>query len=67
MELFTVGVGHFGEPDVKEAARALTGWTSTWNQATGQPERFRFDPTLHDGGIKAIYGRRGRFGCVSPA
>ena len=27
MELFTLGIGHYTEPDVKEAARALTGWT----------------------------------------
>ena len=27
MELFTLGIGHFSETDVKEAARALTGWT----------------------------------------
>lgn len=27
LELFTLGVGHYTEQDVKEAARALTGWT----------------------------------------
>ena len=27
MELFTLGIGHYTEDDVKEAARALTGWT----------------------------------------
>jgi hypothetical protein len=27
MELFTLGIGHYTEADVKEAARALTGWT----------------------------------------
>ena len=27
MELFTLGIGNFTEADVKEAARALTGWT----------------------------------------
>ena len=27
LELFTLGIGPYGEPDVKEAARALTGWT----------------------------------------
>ena len=29
MELFTLGIGHYTEADVKEAARALTGWTVT--------------------------------------
>ena len=27
MELFTLGVGNYTEDDVREAARALTGWT----------------------------------------
>ncbi|PRY44656.1 DUF1800 domain-containing protein [Umezawaea tangerina] len=27
MELFTLGIGHYSETDVREAARALTGWT----------------------------------------
>jgi len=62
-ELFTLGAGDgYTEQDVREHARALTGFTNTWNQATGQPQDFHFDPTQHDGGIKVIYGRRGRFG-----
>jgi uncharacterized protein (DUF1800 family) len=62
-ELFALGAGAgYSERDVREHARALTGWTSSWNDATGQPERFRFEPTLHDAGVKVIYGRRGRFG-----
>ena len=28
MELFTMGVGHYSETDVQEAARAFTGWNS---------------------------------------
>ena len=62
-ELFTLGAGNgYTEEDVREHARALTGWTNSWNEATGQPERFHFDPALHDAGVKVIYGRRGRFG-----
>ena len=62
-ELFTLGVGDgYTEEDVREHARALTGWTNTWNQATGEPDDFHFDPALHDDGIKVIYGHRGRFG-----
>ncbi|MGQ0637172.1 MAG: DUF1800 domain-containing protein [Planctomycetaceae bacterium] len=53
MELFTVGVGHYGETDVKEAARALTGWTVTQN---GQ---FREVAERHDEGEKTILGRTG--------
>jgi len=54
MELFTLGAGHFAEADVKEAARALTGW---------RVEEGRFDesPSKHDGGEKTILGREGRW------
>ena len=62
-ELFTLGASDgYTERDVREHARALTGWTFTWNQDTGQPEDFRFDPKLHDDGSKTIYGQHGRFG-----
>jgi uncharacterized protein (DUF1800 family) len=62
-ELFTLGVGNgYTEDDVREHSRALTGWTYTWNPDTGQPQDFRFDPTLHDDGIKVIYGHKGNFG-----
>ena len=50
MELFSLGVGHYTESDVKEAARALTGWTV----ADGV---FREDPDQHDPGEKTIFGR----------
>jgi len=62
-ELFTLGVGDgYTEQDVREHARALTGFTNTWNNATGEPDDFHFDPKLHDDGVKLIYHRRGRFG-----
>jgi uncharacterized protein (DUF1800 family) len=62
-ELFALGAGQgYSERDVREHARALTGWTSVWSQATGQRENFHFDAKLHDDGVKAIYGHRGRFG-----
>jgi len=52
MELFTLGVGHFSESDVKEAARALTGWTVAG-------DHFREDSSLHDTGEKIILGHKG--------
>lgn len=52
MELFTLGVGHYSEDDVKEAARALTGWTV-------KNREFREVEAYHDGGEKTILGRRG--------
>ena len=62
-ELFTLGAGSgYSERDVREHARALTGWTSTWNPTSKEPESFHFDRSRHDAGVKLIYGRRGRFG-----
>jgi len=56
MELFTLGVGHYSETDVRESARAWTGW---------QFERFtqtaRFNPNEHDNGVKTFLGQTGNF------
>ncbi len=52
LELFTMGVGHYGERDVREAARAFTGWTN-------DVLAFRFDASQHDFGEKTFLGRRG--------
>jgi uncharacterized protein (DUF1800 family) len=61
-ELFTLGVGNgYTEEDVRQHSLAMTGWTNSWNAATGEPDRFRYDPALHDDGIKVIYHHRGRF------
>lgn len=59
MELFTLGEGRgYTEQDVREAARAFTGWrVVTGNTNAG----FRVEGTLHDGGVKRFMGRRGRF------
>src|SRR5947207_150520 len=54
MELFTLGVGHYTETDVKETARALTGW----KLAQGE---FRDWAPEHDDGGKTILGHRGRW------
>jgi len=53
-ELFGLGVGNYTERDIKEAARAFTGW----HQRDG---RFRFFPLEHDEGEKEVFGRRGNF------
>ena len=59
MELFTLGEGNgYTERDVREQARALTGWTSTWKRGKGQTD-FRFDPKRHDAGTKTVFGKRG--------
>ena len=53
MELFTLGIGHYTEDDVKEAARALTGWTV----ADGAVLEYAVDD--HDDGEKTILGKTG--------
>jgi uncharacterized protein (DUF1800 family) len=52
MELFTLGIGHYTENDVKEAARALTGWTLV-------KDRFSNDLSQHDENEKSILGQKG--------
>ncbi len=54
MELFTLGLGAYTENDVKEAARAFTGYTLRAGE-------FAFVPARHDPGAKTIFGRTGRF------
>jgi uncharacterized protein (DUF1800 family) len=69
MELFTLGVGHYTEADVKEAARALTGWEpgrpaeNEFRAMMGPPleQWVRYSPGRHDGGEKTVLGRRGRW------
>jgi hypothetical protein len=52
MELFSMGVGHYTEKDIREAARAFTGWRTN---GLG----FAFDARLHDGGLKTFLGQTG--------
>ncbi|HET9112966.1 MAG TPA: DUF1800 domain-containing protein [Burkholderiales bacterium] len=56
MELFTLGIGHYSEQDVKEAARAYTGWSV--DRTTGA---FINRPGQHDNGIKTVLGQSGDF------
>jgi uncharacterized protein (DUF1800 family) len=55
MELFTMGEGRYGERDIKEAARAFTGWSL--DRETGE---FVFRRLFHDPGEKTVLGRTGR-------
>ena len=55
MELFTLGRGHYTEADVKEAARAFTGWSAN---ARGE---FMFRKAQHDFGEKTVLGQSGNF------
>jgi len=55
MELFTLGEGHYAERDVKEAARAFTGWSL--DRDTGE---FTYRRLWHDYGEKTVLGTSGR-------
>ena len=54
MELFSMGVGNYSENDIKEGARALTGYTF-------RDDEFVLDRDNHDGGRKRIFGRTGEY------
>ena len=61
MELFTLGAGRgYTERDVREQARALTGFTYQFRPGVGHM-RFHYDARRHDAGVKRIFGRRGQF------
>jgi uncharacterized protein (DUF1800 family) len=55
MELFTMGRGNYTEQDIKEAARAFTGW------GTNLRGDFEFRKGQHDFGSKTILGKTGNF------
>ncbi len=52
MELFSLGVGNYTEKDIREAARAFTGWHT-------DGEGFEFNARAHDTGAKTVLGRTG--------
>ena len=52
LELFSMGVGNYSERDVREAARAFTGWTN-------DVLTYKFDAEQHDFGDKTFLGRTG--------
>lgn len=54
MELFTMGVGHYSEQDIREAARAFTGWNY-------QDLKFVVNADKHDADTKTLLGQQGKF------
>jgi len=54
MELFSLGVGHYTEHDIRQAARAFTGWEV-------RKEQYFFHADEHDAGPKTVFGRTGDF------
>ena len=60
MELFSLGAdrGAYTEEDVRQMARALTGWTAEWTPEAGL-ENFHYDPSQHDDEKKTVFGKSG--------
>jgi uncharacterized protein (DUF1800 family) len=56
MELFTLGIGHYTEQDIRQSARAFTGYRIDLTS-----QRFRYAPGQHDPGRKSFMGRSGNF------
>lgn len=54
MELFCLGLGCYTEDDIKEAARAFTGWEVRHRE-------FTFNDFQHDEGDKSVLGQRGNW------
>ena len=54
MELFTMGRGNYTETDIKESARAFTGWTNTGDSFVARPGQ-------HDAGFKTFLGHTGNY------
>ncbi|HZT82523.1 MAG TPA: DUF1800 family protein, partial [Gemmataceae bacterium] len=52
MELFTLGVGNYTEQDIRQAARAFTGWHT-------DDDKFEFNARYHDNGEKTVFGMTG--------
>lgn len=71
MELFTLGLGHYTEHDIVEAARAFTGWTfgiqrgrrivPLRNQLPRREVVFYFDEASHDNEPKTVFGKTGNW------
>jgi len=55
MELFSLGIGHYTEQDVREGARAFTGWEI-------KGDKFSFNAAQHDDGSKKFLGQEGKIG-----
>lgn len=61
LELFTLGPGPYSEADIREAARAFTGWAPDRGRRSsmGDDPAFTFDPAKHDDGPKTFLGQAG--------
>ena len=53
LELFTLGIGNYSEQDIRESARALSGWRV-------EGGKFKFNPSQHDPDDKTVLEHRGK-------
>ena len=65
LELFTLGVGHFNESDIRETARAFTGWglnrSVNASFESNAEVAFQFHGEQHDFGAKTVFGQSGKW------
>ena len=61
MELFTTGIGHYTEDDVRESARAFTGWTLKGSTQVRYTMQSVFNARYFDSGQKTFMGKTGNF------
>jgi uncharacterized protein (DUF1800 family) len=67
LELFTLGIGHYTERDVRELARCFTGWSfgvgprRSPRPKPGRLAQFVFRPQDYDDGVKTFLGNSGHF------
>jgi len=61
MELFTTGIGHYTEDDVRESARSFTGWTLQGGKQLRYTMQPAFNPRFFDSGQKTFMGKTGNF------
>jgi uncharacterized protein (DUF1800 family) len=59
LELFTLGIGHYIETDVRAAARAFTGWERRYGGHVFSEPTFRYHSDRFDGGVKTFLGQTG--------
>jgi uncharacterized protein (DUF1800 family) len=65
LELFTLGVGHYSERDIREAARAFTGWVKKDSRGGfNETPAFTFDTNQVDRGPKTFLGLNGPWGAA---
>jgi uncharacterized protein (DUF1800 family) len=61
MELFTLGIGNYTEQDVREAARAFTGWEIDYDHSSDQQTIVVYNADSHDDDPKTFMGQTGNF------